>query len=106
MSWLPKGNGRNRYYYRRVRYGSRVRSQYVGHGAPAQFVAETDALRQAERKVWQAGKARLLALEAEMKMLEKGCAVLMEAVLLPQGIHKLNDRSSWRKRRNVRRSTD
>jgi hypothetical protein len=40
MGWEQRGN--NRYYYRKVRDGSRVKSVHVGRGEIAYMVAQLD----------------------------------------------------------------
>lgn len=99
MGWETRGNGR--YYYRKVRDGGRVRSEYLGAGVVAELLAEVDDLdrqrRQLEAEEWQDvidAERRHGAPLAEVDRMVQGMA---SAVLIAAGYH--THRRQWRRQR-------
>ncbi len=99
MGWETRGNGR--YYYRKVRDGGRVRSEYVGAGLVAEALAGLDALGRdsaaVDRAAWaatvQAERVNDEAIAAAVNMAE----ALTAAVLIAAGYH--THRRQWRRQR-------
>lgn len=99
MGWETRAG--NQYYYRKVRAGGRVISQYVGTGELAGLVAQLNEIdqqrRKFERDVRQAEQADIAALDSQV---DEFCAVvgqIVKAVLLATGHHQ--HKRQWRKRR-------
>ncbi len=100
MGWETRGNGR--YYYRKVRRGGRVVSEYIGAGPVAEALAGLDALgrdaAEHDRGVWsetvQAERRRASAL-AEVDAMTRA---LTAAVLIANGCHQ--HRRQWRRQVN------
>ncbi len=99
MGWETRGNGR--YYYRKVRDGGRVRSEYLGAGVVAELLAEADDLdrqrRQLDTEEWQDvinAERRTVATLAEVDRMVQGMAA---AVLIAAGYH--THRRQWRRQR-------
>lgn len=99
MGWETRGNGR--YYYRKVRDGGRVRSEYLGAGVVAELLAEADDLgrqrRQLEDEAWQdviGAERHTAATLAEVDRMVQGMAA---AVLIAAGYH--THRRQWRRQR-------
>lgn len=99
MGWETRGNGS--YYYRKVRDGSRVRSEYVGAGLVAEAMAEIDDIGRFsdahERATWAAtvqAERRRAAFVAEA---EEVARALTTAVLIATGYH--THRRQWRRER-------
>ncbi len=102
MGWESRGNGR--YYYRKVRYGDRVVSEYVGTGEPAEKALELaqEARAQAKRSrqddqrtIQQADEA-----DAELATLTDRLSRQIVEALERAGFHRHN--GQWRRRRNAR----
>lgn len=97
MGWETRGNGT--YYYRKVRDGGRVRSEYIGAGPVAEALAGLDALGRDEaelnRATWsamlQAERHRASAL-AEAELVARA---MTTAVLIAAGYH--THRRQWRR---------
>ena len=100
MSWQKRGQ--QRYYYRSLRVGGRVRCRYFGRGAAAEFVAVEDQLHRLEvleaRERRRAALARQRAVDAALDRLCEMTSLLAQAVLLAAGYHQ-HARGVWRKRR-------
>lgn len=99
MGWETRGSGT--YYYRKVRDGGRVRSEYVGTGLVAEILAEADALgrhdAERQRQAWQAqvdAERRTAAALAEVDRMVQG---MTAAVLIAAGYH--THRRQWRRQR-------
>ena len=99
MGWETRGSGR--YYYRKVRDGGRVRSEYLGAGVVAELLAEADDLdrqrRQLDTEEWQDvinAERRTVATLAEVDRMVQGMAA---AVLIAAGYH--THRRQWRRQR-------
>ena len=99
MGWETRGNGR--YYYRKVRRGGRVVSEYIGAGPFVEALARLDQLgrdsAELERAVWsetvQAERRNAAAL-AEVDRMVQG---MTAAVLIAAGCH--THRRQWRRQR-------
>ena len=93
---------RNGYWYRSVREGDQVRTEYLGAGPLAKLSAEVDALKREERELeWAAMRAeREAQREIDQAIGESGRLVraVVAAVLLVSGYH--THRGQWRKRRD------
>ena len=97
MGWETRGNGT--YYYRKVRRGGRVVSEYIGAGPVAEALAGLDDLgrdsAESDRAVWsgtvQAERRRAEAL-AEAEAVARA---LTTAVLISNGYHQ--HRRQWRR---------
>jgi hypothetical protein len=96
MAWEQRGN--IHYYYRKVRQGDRVFSEYVGSGDLARACADLDELERHLRRAERAKREGLRALDAE---LEAACGLiraLTYAALLSTGHH--THKGQWRKKRH------
>ena len=102
MGWEQRGT--NRYYYRKEREGSRVKSVYVGRGEIAhmisQFQASSDTLERLTRasnsiEAFESKKADV-ALERSIELLE----LFTQAELLIAGFH--THHRQWRRKRKCR----
>ena len=100
MGWEQKRRGRF-YYYRKVRVGGRVRSEYVGSGMLAQMSAEDDANQRRERAAKRAADRATRQAEAQIDRqladAESALAAMTHATLFAAGFRK--HRGQWRKRR-------
>jgi hypothetical protein len=100
MGWKPiKGRS---YFYRSVREGDRVRSEYVGAGETASLVAlliasERDQ-KEAERQAWKAERDQADAEERELADWCDRIEALASAVMVAAEYHR-HHRGEWRKRR-------
>ena len=96
MGWESRGNGR--YYYRKVRYGDRVVSEYVGAGQVAEIVAqlaegereEAERHREADRQAIQQAEAA----DTELVRLSDTFRHLTIAILEQVGFHR--HKGQWR----------
>src|SRR6185295_2341367 len=100
MGWEQRGN--NRYYYRKEREGSRVKSTYVGRGEIAHMIAkfesssgEVEELLQVKKSI-EAHQAAMIeaALDRAVELVQ----LFTEASLLTAGFH--THRRQWRRKRN------
>lgn len=105
MGWEQRG--KNQYYYRKEREGSRVKSTYVGKGEIAHMVAQIQStspllervarmIRSPEQVKWQKAET---ALEQATDLIR----LITEAALLTAGYH--THRRQWRRKRDVSEST-
>jgi len=99
VGWETRGNGR--YYYRKVRDGGRVASEYIGAGMVAGALAELDEIDRAtaagDRAAWAAkveAERRHDAALAEVDELVQG---MTAAVLIAAGYHTHG--RQWRRQR-------
>ena len=100
MGWEQR-NGRS-YYYRKVREGGRVRSEYNGSGMLAQICAADDEAKRREQAAERAADHATRQAEAEIDRqladAESALAALTDATLFAAGYHK--HKGQWRKKRH------
>ena len=99
MAWKTI-NGRQ-YYYRSVRVGSRVRSEYYGVAlgeVAAAFAREDDVEKLLNRTQDREEREEWDEIDRALDELARDARHLAEGVLVANGYHKHN-RSEWRKRR-------
>jgi hypothetical protein len=102
MAWEQRGT--NRYYYRKEREGSRVKSVYVGRGEVAHMIsklesssAELEKLLRAQKSIEAQELERVeLALDRAIELTQ----LFTEAELLAAGFH--THHRQWRRKRNGR----
>lgn len=91
------------YYYRKVRVGGRVRSQYMGTGFLAQMFAEADIDKRRERAARRAADRATRQAEAQIDRqladAESALAAMTHATLKAAGFHQ--HRGQWRKKRHA-----
>jgi hypothetical protein len=97
MAWEKRGN--KRYYYRKVRQGDRVVSEYVGAGELAGTYAHLDALERQLRQAERRTRRELRALDAQLNDVCDLIRALTYATLLTTGHH--THKGQWRKKRHV-----
>jgi hypothetical protein len=99
MGWERK-RGRL-YYYRKVREGGHVRSQYMGTGLLAQMSAEADNDKRRERAARRAADRATRQAEAlidrQLADAESALMAMTHATLVAAGCHRHN--GQWRRRR-------
>lgn len=97
MGWETRGNGR--YYYRKVRRGGRVTSEYIGGGYMAEALAGLDEFARQQREldaaVWGATVADDQRHADELAAVDALVKSAVAAVLLANGYH--THRRQWRK---------
>jgi hypothetical protein len=102
MGWEQR-RGRS-YYYRKVREGGRVRSEYVGSGIVAQICAGDDDDRRRDRQAKGAADHATRQAEAEIDRqladVESALALMTHATLYAAGCHRHN--GQWRKKRHAK----
>jgi len=95
---------RNGYWYRSVRDGDQVRTEYLGAGPLAEAMATLDAMKREEREIeWAAMRAEREAqreIDRAIGESERLVRAVVAAVLLASGYHA--HRGQWRKRRDGR----
>ena len=99
MAWEQRGA--NRYYYRKERDGSRVKSTYVGRGEMAHMIskfesssAELERLMRAKELIEVQEQERV---EAAIDRMVELVQLFTEATLLTAGFH--THRRQWRRKR-------
>ena len=97
MAWEQRGN--THYYYRKVRQGDRVYSEYVGSGPLARACADLDEFERQLRQAERAKRETLRALDAELDSVSGLIRALTHAALLSTGHH--THKGQWRKKRHV-----
>jgi hypothetical protein len=102
MSWQTRTSSANGYYYRSIRVGGRVRTQYFGGGLTGECAAAMDQLAKLERLE---GRERLRdhlererRADAALGRLGEAARLLAHAALLAAGYHQ-HDRGEWRMKR-------
>ena len=100
MGWELR-NGK-RYYYRKIRRGRRVVSEYVGTSEFAEFWFELDRLDRVEkilsRTAWKDEKDEVKKLNKDINQLTKIINDVARASLLISGYH--SHKGQWRQIRN------
>jgi len=101
MGWEQRGN--NRYYYKKEREGSRVKSVYVGRGEIARMVSQIQSSSPVLERI-----ARILKTpetikqenaEATLEQVTDLIKLVTQATLLTAGFH--THHRQWRRRRHV-----
>lgn len=99
MAW-EKRRGKE-YYYRKIRIGDRVVSEYVGTGPVAEAAAAIDErerlAREEAREQWRRERERQRAIDEAVDRACRLTRTLVDAVLLLRGYH--THRGQWRKKR-------
>ena len=99
MGWEQR-RGRS-YYYRKVREGGRVRSEYVGSGIVAQICAGDDEDKRRDRAAKRAADHATRQAEAEIDQqladAESALTAMTHATLYAAGCHR--HKGQWRKKR-------
>ena len=99
MGWETRGNGR--YYYRKVRRGGRVTSEYIGAGYLAEALAGIDELdhlkRESDAEAWRAMVEDERRRADELADVDDLVKSAVAAVLIANGYH--THRRQWRKMR-------
>jgi hypothetical protein len=92
------------YYYRSVRDGRRVRSQYIGTGEAAVLIAQLEAIererRETNRQTERAERQAVDKLEARFAGWFDRVEALAREALTAAGYHQ-HKRGEWRKRRGT-----
>ena len=105
MGWERRGG--RQYYYRKVRRGGRVTSEYVGRGDIATLTALLDEERRAERQEQREAERRLReeAEHIDRRLAQIGDTLrsLTAAMLEQAGYHR--HKGQWRKQRHGRRES-
>jgi hypothetical protein len=100
MGWEQRGN--NRYYYKKAREGSRVRSIYVGRGEIANMISQIQSSSAALERLARTNRSpQVVAQEkADAQVLRLTCLtrLITQASLLASGFH--THKRQWRKMRN------
>src|ERR1051325_2995715 len=101
MGWEQRGN--NRYFYRKEREGSRVKSVYVRRGEIAHMVAQLQSssplLERFARSMKSPQQVQQEKAEAALEQASDLIELITEASLLAAGFH--THKRQWRRMRNV-----
>ncbi len=101
MGWENR-SGRQ-YYYRKVRHGSTVISEYMGSRELANLFFEMDELDREERAIrlrkWKNEQNEIRTVDAEIAQLNRTLINLVTATLLISGYHP--HKGQWRRLRNA-----
>ena len=99
MGWEQRGN--NRYYYKKEREGSRVKSVYVGRGEIAHMIARIQStsplLESVARSLRSPEQINLDKAEAALKQATELIELITRATLLVAGFH--THKRQWRRTR-------
>jgi len=100
MAWETRGSGS--YYYRKVRIGDRVRSEYIGAGYVAEALAELDDIEERGRRAvaseWRAAVESERDSSAALVLTDNLVRSAVAAVLIANGFHTHN--RQWRRKRD------
>jgi hypothetical protein len=99
MGLETRGSGR--YYYRKVRRGRHVVSEYRGGGEVAELLAALDAEAATARQATQAQRRQAEALDAQVNEALDLAGALANGILLLSGCH--THKRQWRHIRTPRR---
>lgn len=99
MGWEKRGE--REYFYRKVRIGGRVRSEYIGTGETATLIAKYAAILREQRglEAWEHNRQRAeqAEIDGQIAELQEIVSLLTKAVLLTEGYH--THKRQWRRRR-------
>ena len=105
MAWERRGN--SQYYYRKIRRGRRVVSEYVGAGEFAILTALLDEEQRAERQEQQEAERRRRQeadqIDRELAQIDDNLRLLTTTMLDQAGYHR--HKGQWRKQRHGRRQS-
>jgi len=100
VTWETRGNGR--YYYRKVRDGGRVKSEYIGAGIVAEAYARLDEIDRHERQraaaEWRTTVERERQSIAALAQVDELVKSAVAAVLIANGYH--THKRQWRRKRD------
>ncbi len=100
MGWELR-NGK-RYYYRKIRQGQRVVSEYIGASEFAELWLELDAFDRVEKTLsriaWKNEKDEVKKLNKDISQLAKIISGMARASLLTSNYH--SHKGQWRQNRN------
>ena len=97
MGWEQRGAFK--YYYRKERDGSRVKSVYVGRGEIAHMISQIQASSSLLEKLAAASEAEADKSEAVLDQASELVLLFTQAALLMAGFH--THKRQWRKIRDV-----
>ena len=102
MGWEQRG--KNSYYYKKERDGSRVRSVYVGRGEVAQMISKLQASSTDLEKLMKAQKSlethEFQRAEVALDRAVEFTQLFTQAALLSAGFH--THKRQWRRKRDDR----
>ena len=99
MGWEQRGN--NRYYYKKEREGSKVKSIYVGRGEMAHMISQFQASSTVLERLTRAKQAvELNKTESVFELAVELIQMVAHAALLSAGFH--THKRQWRKKRDGR----
>ena len=97
MAWEKRG--RYLYYYRKIRIGERVLSQYIGRGPIAESISELDKIfrRKRRSKILKNRNSQNLkeTKDRSLKLTLDGLQIILSALLISKGFHK--HKGQWRR---------
>lgn len=100
MGWEQRGN--QSYYYRKMRQGHRVISEYIGTGEGARLLYFIDESEREEARIdqitWKKIKLENQTTDLEIDKLNHKINTLVKATMLASGYH--THKGQWRKLRN------
>lgn len=101
MGWEQRGN--NRYFYRKEREGSRVKSVYVGRGEIAHMISQIQSsapsIERMARTLRSPEVIKREKAEAALELASDLIHLLTQATLLTAGFH--THHRQWRQKRHV-----